>query len=420
MDLGKKLANIKAKVEQSEQLKNLASEAQNKLGQTGRKAAELRKQVEQSDTFQTITEKTAQGLQRASKTVADFNERVKHQPENSTDDPETRQAQPIIAPTPSPVMTDAERNATTTISNRSNMYSKIPQRDGRDRKKFLLLVTITAAALLLAVASFIVMINSHDTTHTTPMPRAEVATQVPTETTTSLPSATQSEATDTTTPDTSQPPATQTQQPATINTASLKGQDATKAIGKVKAKQLPVVTLITDGVDTTVDKTDYVLTNTSTSIKWVVTNATQNADGSVKLEVKTTITGPITAQNNPEFAALLNITNTSDPTIKAFAEKYKNKTIEFDGNLSNILPDERYSNSLYLAVLVGAGDYSETTSRGPNFHFENVNPSSFGISGTYFPEYATQGHNVHIVAKVRVYDTLQELLRLDPISVTAR
>jgi hypothetical protein len=46
----------------------------------------------------------------------------------------------------------------------------------------------------------------------------------------------------------------------------------------------------------------------------------------------------ITIENNEDFAALLKLKNEFDPSIKAFAEKYAGRTIEFDCNIASIGP----------------------------------------------------------------------------------
>ena len=103
--------------------------------------------------------------------------------------------------------------------------------------------------------------------------------------------------------------------------------------------------------------------------------------------------------------------------IASFASKYRGRTIEFDGNISAMQPHENYDTR--YDILMTAGDFSTTTSSGPNFTFRDVNATSdmhwIGDNpGTIGP-----GTNLHIVAEVGDYDD-HCLFHLKPVSTQVR
>lgn len=79
----------------------------------------------------------------------------------------------------------------------------------------------------------------------------------------------------------------------------------------------------------------------------------------------------ISAENSSRFAALLQVTDTCDASIAAFADDSEGRTVRFDGSIGVMAPHDgaktRYD------ILVGAGDFSETLAPGPAFQFNDVN-----------------------------------------------
>ncbi len=124
----------------------------------------------------------------------------------------------------------------------------------------------------------------------------------------------------------------------------------------------------------------------------------------------------LTIENCEDLANLL--TDESSATSKAFVEKYKNKTVEFDGHIAAVSNhddfDTRYD------ILMYAGDYNEESAKGPNFKFEDVNTNDLGIDDLYLPAFVDAGSNIHIVAEIEKYDDVAGVLKLDPISIQSR
>lgn len=125
----------------------------------------------------------------------------------------------------------------------------------------------------------------------------------------------------------------------------------------------------------------------------------------------------LTVANNADLAALLENT---DPSAmgQEFVEKYEGRTIEFDGNIANMMNHGTYKTR--FDILLYAGDFSEAP-RGPSFQFNDVNiVSDLNLTGPNVPDTIGEGNNLHIVAKVAGYDTGGDLLLLDPISTEVR
>ena len=106
--------------------------------------------------------------------------------------------------------------------------------------------------------------------------------------------------------------------------------------------------------------------------------------------------------------------------FEAFAEKYKNQTIEFDGCISFVTNHGDYK-TRYDILMMG-GDYVDdnTANPGPIFKFEDVNTNNLGIKELNLPSYVSSGSNVHIVAKVNEYDSDADVFVLTSISIAQR
>ena len=130
----------------------------------------------------------------------------------------------------------------------------------------------------------------------------------------------------------------------------------------------------------------------------------------------------LTIENCADFAALCGLINEFDPSVAAFAEKYDGMTLEFDGNIAYISNHGNYQTR--YDVLIYAGDYSETTGRGPSFQFQDVGVLDLGLSGLWLPDFVVAGANIHIIAKVGKYGSAYNektgLFELDPILIEQR
>ncbi|MBT5867182.1 MAG: DUF4839 domain-containing protein [Ilumatobacter sp.] len=128
----------------------------------------------------------------------------------------------------------------------------------------------------------------------------------------------------------------------------------------------------------------------------------------------------LTVENSEDLAALLAGPGCGEDTIAAFADQYRDRTIEFDGHVSNFQNhgdyDTRYD------ILLNTGDFSETTEagiqNGPNFKFEDVN--FFDLNFTGPDDSVTTGDDVTVVASVEEWNPDNCLFFLDPVSTRAR
>lgn len=121
---------------------------------------------------------------------------------------------------------------------------------------------------------------------------------------------------------------------------------------------------------------------------------------------------PITLENNEEFAVVLSTKDEVSSVYKDFAEKYKGKTIEFDGHISDVAPYKDYDTR--FNVLVYVGDYRTDNFYGPRIKMENV-----GV--THYPEIERRvNQNVRIAGKILEYDEDTGLLWLSVVSIKER
>lgn len=123
----------------------------------------------------------------------------------------------------------------------------------------------------------------------------------------------------------------------------------------------------------------------------------------------------LTAENCPDLAALLKLSDPADPSVASFASQYFGQTIEFDGCITFLSPHENYTTR--FDVLIGAGDYDANHQVGPYFHLTNVNFNDMNVTGG---DSVYTGLNVHVVADVGSYDSNSELFELNIISMQIR
>ena len=125
----------------------------------------------------------------------------------------------------------------------------------------------------------------------------------------------------------------------------------------------------------------------------------------------------LTVDNCEELAAILNLKDELDTSIKVFAEKYDGRIIEFDGNVAYVSPHENYNTRFDYLIYVG--DYNEDFV-GPIFQFENVNYYDLHLKGDNVPDTFGMGINIHIVAEIEEYDEKSGLFKLTPVAITMR
>lgn len=126
----------------------------------------------------------------------------------------------------------------------------------------------------------------------------------------------------------------------------------------------------------------------------------------------------LTIYNNEDLKKLVSLKDPADPFIKEFAEKYNNRTIEFDGNIAYLNHHKEYETR--YDILLSAGDYDSQHSIGPNFQFVNVNAFNLKLETLFLEDVIKIGKNVHITAIIKEYYPDSTLLRLEPVSVSIR
>lgn len=216
-----------------------------------------------------------------------------------------------------------------------------------------------------------------------------------------------------------------------VNTNSLKNRSVKEVTSELDGKSLSYKFLV-DGGDGS-DQTATVKTAVQNGEEWTVTEANQSmTDGEVTLTVRekepaqqqkpqqADSNGIITAANNPEFAALLGVKDPFDSSVAAFAEKYKGRTIEFDGNIAGNIPNDKHPRYLFDDTLVYAGDYSTESVNGPSFRFEGITWSDFHDGSVGIPAFVREGQNVHIKATVDKYNPDNGIFKLDLVEMTER
>ena len=124
----------------------------------------------------------------------------------------------------------------------------------------------------------------------------------------------------------------------------------------------------------------------------------------------------ITVDNKPEFSAVLNNNTDDDSSYIAFAEKYKDQTIEFDGHVDYIAHYKEYDTR--WEALINSSDWNgpETVIPGPTFKIEDFNLQDINYDGGILDV----GTNVHVVAKIIEYDEQAQLFFLDLMTITQR
>lgn len=127
----------------------------------------------------------------------------------------------------------------------------------------------------------------------------------------------------------------------------------------------------------------------------------------------------LTVDSSPDFAALLVLPDYCSEEIAAFARTYQGRAVIFDGNIGALSNSE--GNSTRYNILVGAGNYSETSQPGPAFQFRDVNiTSDLGLTGSNIPDFLATGDNITVTAKIVSYEQSSCLFLLDPISTQFR
>jgi hypothetical protein len=126
----------------------------------------------------------------------------------------------------------------------------------------------------------------------------------------------------------------------------------------------------------------------------------------------------LSAASDPELASLLELKDNCDPTIGSFASKYNGRVITFDGAIEAVNLHGNYKTRYDL--LIGSGDYSTTTAKGPAFQFNDVNTVSDLHYVGAVPDAIGVGTNVTVTAAVGEYSQASCLFQLKPVQTAVR
>lgn len=128
--------------------------------------------------------------------------------------------------------------------------------------------------------------------------------------------------------------------------------------------------------------------------------------------------GVLTPANSPELAALLAGTDYCAPDVAAFAAAHRGQTIAFPGSIGAMGPHE--SAETRYDILIGAGDFSETSATGPAFQFRDVNTTYDLHWVGSVPDTIGVGANLSITAEVDRYEERSCLFLLEPVTTAVR
>lgn len=126
----------------------------------------------------------------------------------------------------------------------------------------------------------------------------------------------------------------------------------------------------------------------------------------------------LTPEISPEFAAILVLGDYCSPDIAAFASAHSGDTIAFPGYIGAIGPHgdatTRYD------ILIGGGDFSETSAWGPAFQFRDVNTTNDMHWVGAVPDSVGVGTNLAVTAEIDRYEENSCLLLIEPVSTAVR
>lgn len=163
--------------------------------------------------------------------------------------------------------------------------------------------------------------------------------------------------------------------------------------------------------DSTEESTTETTVETTTTEETETTEQLETTESEAEKDI-------LNIDNCKDLASILAVKDNFDPSIKAFASKYEDSVIEFDGNVSYLSKHDGYDTR--YDILVYAGDYNENSVVGPSFQFNDVGVYDLKLDTLFLEDIIHTGVNIHIVAKVMDFDENSGLFRLEPISVVVR
>ena len=175
----------------------------------------------------------------------------------------------------------------------------------------------------------------------------------------------------------------------------------------------PSSTQTSSTVEKSIEKTSG-SSSTSQSSTSISSSSTSNSSSSTESSsTSPSQSAVITTENNEDFKALLQTEDSS--TITDFIKKYKDKIIEFDGNIAYLSKlKSKYD------VLIHSGDYHPDEASGPNFKIPQITIISNPIFNSFNGDNIKIGQNVHIKAQIGNYNSTQDLIYISPIEISPR
>ncbi len=127
----------------------------------------------------------------------------------------------------------------------------------------------------------------------------------------------------------------------------------------------------------------------------------------------------LTARNNKDFAAILAMGDYCDSSIGKFAAKYQDRTIQFNGVVTNLAHSGSYKTR--YDILISPGNSAANAGVGPVFKFEDVNTTlDLNWTGSNTPGAVSVGTKLRITARVDHYNGDTCIFFLDPVSTAGR
>jgi hypothetical protein len=128
----------------------------------------------------------------------------------------------------------------------------------------------------------------------------------------------------------------------------------------------------------------------------------------------------LTPTNNADMAAALGESNPGSPIIRSFAEKYKDRMVDFDGAVEAWMLHGKYKTR--ADILINAGDYDADSSHGPDFRIVSIGPE--GIKDrhgdSHLPGLFPVGSNVHVRGRIEKYEPDPACIFLDGVTLSER
>lgn len=126
----------------------------------------------------------------------------------------------------------------------------------------------------------------------------------------------------------------------------------------------------------------------------------------------------LTSKNSAELASILKLGDYCDPAIERFAKKHQGQVIGISASIDAM--NNHGNRKTRYDILLSAGAYSKTTSRGPAFQFRDENTTSDLNYRGEVPDSIGVGTNLFIEAEVAAYEPQSCHFLLEPVETAVR